>query len=272
MRDEPSATARFIAEHIVLLGSEDHALLEIPADQIEWTVRLLETCGWSRRALGRKSWRAISRLTERLSIPGVRTHYVLRKRIIEQEARKAISEGFRRIVVIAGGFDVLALRLAHEFPHVRFLELDHPATQRVKRETLERYGSPKNLALAAVDLRHESIPAGEEPTLFIAEGVLMYFSEEEVGKILHALGHRVVFTAMESIDGFRGSSRFVRRWLQWKGEPFRWAIARGDVAPFLRRHGLSLRRFYGSSEIRAQLPSRAAGRRIAEGEVIIVAE
>jgi O-methyltransferase involved in polyketide biosynthesis len=138
MRDEPSATARFIAEHIVLLGPEDHARLEIPADQIEWTVRLLETCGWSRKALARKSSRAMSRLTERLSIPGVRTHYVLRKRIIEQEARKAISDGFRRIVIIAGGFDVLALRLAHEFPQIRFLELDHPATQRVKRETLER--------------------------------------------------------------------------------------------------------------------------------------
>src|SRR5439155_26187278 len=131
-------------------------------------------------------------------------------RIIEQEARNAISEGFRRILVLARGFDVLALRLALEFPHVRFLELDHPATQRVKRETLERYGSPKNLTLAAVDLRQERIPAGEEPTLFIAEGVLMYFSEEEVGLILRSLGHRVVFTAMQSMDGFRGSTRLVR--------------------------------------------------------------
>jgi len=147
MRDESSATARFVAEHIVLLGPRTHALLEIPPDQIEWTTRVLEASGWFRGPFA--SLR--SSLTERFSIPGIRTHYVLRKKIIERETRAAIDEGFRQVVVIGAGFDVLALRLASEFPLVTFVELDHAATQNAKRLVGERYGS--EVALVATDLR-----------------------------------------------------------------------------------------------------------------------
>src|SRR5205814_2704535 len=77
MRNEPSATARFVAEHILLLGPRVHALLEVPPEQIEWTGRVLEASGWSRGIFS--SLR--STIVERFSIPGVRTHYVLRKKI-----------------------------------------------------------------------------------------------------------------------------------------------------------------------------------------------
>jgi hypothetical protein len=60
----------------------------------------------------------------------------------------------------------------------------------------------------------------------------------------------------------------VRGWLRRKGEPFRWAIARERISPFLERHGLSLQRTYAAAEIREHAPDR----RVAEGEVIIVAE
>ena len=89
MRDEASATARFVAEHIVLLGPQVHALLEVPQEQIEWTVRVLEAGGWKRGALSPLR----SSLVERFSIPGIRTHYVLRKKIIEREVRQAIADG-----------------------------------------------------------------------------------------------------------------------------------------------------------------------------------
>ncbi len=268
MNDHASATARFVAAHIVLLGPEEHARFEIPEAQIEWTVRCLEVCGWSRAALTSRRWQWISSVVERFSIPGIRAHYVLRKRLIEREARRAIDEGFRQIVVIAGGLDVLAIRLAEEFREIRFLELDHPATQRIKMATLQRWGCPPNLTLLPLDLTTHRIEVPEARTLFIAEGVLMYLNEVDVGSVLRSLRGRVILTAMESLDGFRGSSPLVRGWLRRQGEPFRWAIDRERISPFLTQHGLSLQHIYASAEIRELAP----GQRVAEGEVIIVAE
>src|SRR6266849_915500 len=174
MRDEPSATARFVAEHILLLGSRIHALLGVPREQIEWTARVLEASGWSLGVVS--SWR--STLVERFSIPGIRTHYVLRKKIIEREVLQAIDEGCRQVVVVGAGFDVLPFRLAAEFPLVTFIELDHAATQNAKRVVAERYGS--RIEFVGSDLRNEPIDVAvkrvafdaEKRTAFVVEGVL----------------------------------------------------------------------------------------------------
>jgi methyltransferase (TIGR00027 family) len=278
MRDESSATARFVAEHIVLLAPRTHALLEIPPDQIEWTMRVLEASGWSRGPFA--SLR--SSLTERFSIPGIRTHYVLRKKIIERETREAIDEGFRQVVVIGAGFDVLALRLASEFPLVTFVELDHAATQNAKRSAGERYGS--EVAFVATDLRDEPVNVAlkrttfdaEEQTVFIIEGVLMYLTEERVTSTLQSIRRaakacRLIFTAMES-DGFAGSTWLAESWLQQQGEPFRWAITPDNVDAFLTRLGFDVLRIYDAAEIRAELPPAASGRHVAAGEFVVVAE
>jgi methyltransferase (TIGR00027 family) len=278
MKEESSATARFVAEHIVLLGPRAHSLLGVPPHQIEWTTRVLEAAGWS-PSVG-SSWR--SSLTEAFSIPGIRTHYVLRKKIIERETRTAIDEGFRQVVVIGAGFDVLALRLAAEFPLVTFIELDHAATQHAKRQASERFGS--DVSFIAADLRDEPVNAAltraafdpEEQTVFIIEGVLMYFSEEQVTSMLQSIRRaanacRLIFTAMEG-DRFTGSTWLAQAWLKQRGEPFRWAITPERVDPFLTRLGFDVLRIYGAAEIRKELPPAASGRHVAAGEFVVVAE
>jgi methyltransferase (TIGR00027 family) len=278
MRDESSATARFVAEHIVLLGPRTHALLQIPPDQIEWTTRVLEASGWSRGPFA--SLR--SSLSERFSIPGIRTHYVLRKKIIERETRAAIDEGFRQVVVIGAGFDVLALRLAAEFPLVTFVELDHPATQSAKRTAAEGHGS--DITLVATDLRDEPVNVAlkrakfdaEEQTVFIVEGVLMYLTEEQVISTLQSIRRavqacRLIFSAMESA-AFSGSTWLAQAWLKRRGEPFRWQITPDGVDSFLTRLGFDVLRIYSAEEIRAELPPAASGRHVAAGEFIVVAE
>jgi len=272
MRNEPSATARFVAEHILLLGSRIHALLEVPPEQIEWTARVLEASGWSRGIFS--SLRSM--VVERFSIPGVRTHYVLRKKIIEREVRDAIGDGCRQVVIVGAGFDVLALRLAAEFPNIRFVELDHPATQVAKRVVAERYGS--NVEFVSTDLRNTRIEVAvdrQKKTVFVIEGVLMYFSEEQVIAILQsirraAIAGRLIFTAMEA-DRFAGSSWLANWWLKRRGEPFRWATAPDAVKDFLAPVGFDVLRVYGAREIRAELPARASGRSVAAGEFIVVA-
>ena len=278
MKDESSATARFVAEHIVLLGPRAHALLGIPPDQIEWTTRVLEASGWSRGPFA--SLR--SSLIERFSIPGIRTHYVLRKKIIERETRAAIDEGFRQVVVIGAGFDVLALRLAAEFPLVTFVELDRAATQNAKRSAAEQYGS--DIAFVAADLREEPVNVAlkrttfdaDVQTVFILEGVFMYLSEAQVSATLQSIRRaakacRLIFTAMEG-DRFPGSTWLAESWLQRRGEPFRWAITPDSIDPFLTRLGFDVLRIYGAEEIRAELPPAASGRPVAPGEFIVIAE
>jgi methyltransferase (TIGR00027 family) len=278
MKDESSATARFVAEHIVLLGPRTHALLGIPPDQIEWTTRVLHASGWSEGA-----WSSVrSSLTERLSIPGIRTHYVLRKKIIERETRAAIDEGFRQVVVIGAGFDVLSFRLAAEYPLVTFVELDHAATQNAKRMAAERYGS--EVALVATDLRDEPVNVAlkrttfdaDAQTLFIVEGVFMYLPEAQISSTLQSIRRaakacRLIFTAMEG-HGFAGSTSLAESWLKQRGEPFRWAITPDSVDPFLTRLGFDVLRIYGAEEIRAELPPAASGRHVAAGELIVIAE
>src|SRR5438132_3434579 len=259
MRDESSATARFVAEHIILLGPRTHALLEIPPDQIEWTTRVLEASGWFRGPLA--SLR--SSLAERFSIPGIRTHYVLRKKIVERETRAAIDEGFRQVVVIGAGFDVLALRLASEFPLVTFLELDHAATQNAKKRAAERHESA--IAFVATDLRDEPVNVAlkraafdaEEQTVFIVEGVLMYLTEEQISATLQSIRRaakacRLIFTAMEE-KRFSGSTWLAESWLKRRGEPFRWSIKPDDVEAFLIRLGFDVLRIYAAAEIQAEL-------------------
>ncbi|HYS53758.1 MAG TPA: SAM-dependent methyltransferase [Thermoanaerobaculia bacterium] len=278
MRDEPSATARFVAEHILLLGSRIHALLGVPREQIEWTARVLEASGWSLGVVS--SWR--STLVERFSIPGIRTHYVLRKKIIEREVLQAIDEGCRQVVVVGAGFDVLPFRLAAEFPLVTFIELDHAATQNAKRVVAERYGS--RIEFVGSDLRNEPIDVAvkrvafdaEKRTAFVVEGVLMYFGEEQVIAILQSIRRaakagRLIVTAMES-DRFAGSTWLAEWWLKRRGEPFRWAVTPGAVNAFLAPLGFQVLRVYGATEIRAELPAAVGQRPVAAGELIVIAE
>src|SRR4051794_31802357 len=92
---------------------------------------------------------ALARAIERATVPGLCLHFMLRKRWIEHAVRSALARGARRVVVIGAGYDTLALRLAREFPALRFTEVDHPATQAVKRAALA--ASP-NLPVGAARL------------------------------------------------------------------------------------------------------------------------
>jgi len=191
---------------------------------------------------------------ERMLLEGIQLHYACRKRWIEQQVREALASGVRQVVVVAAGFDLLSWRLRGEFPGVRFFELDHPATQRPKKEVL---GEMPGVHFLRVDLSTRGVGDvltehdfydGRESAICIAEGLLMYLEEARVIALLSELAAiatpsgEVIFTFMEndgcgSID-FRGQSPLVARWLAGKREPFRWGIAREELPAFLRQAGI----------------------------------
>ena len=205
------------------------------------------------RSAGNPLLRPLWRWLERRLLPGIIAHYWRRKRWIEERSRAALAEGFVRIIVLGAGFDTLGYRLAREFPDVELVEVDHPATQAAKREGLAS-GALANMKFVAVDLERDVIPQSlthdAQPTLVIAEGLLMYLRAEHVDRLLASLWRssagpvRLVFSYMvrwpDGTSGFRPSSAWIDRWLAWRGEPFTWALEPHAVRGFLAQNQFDL--------------------------------
>lgn len=151
----------------------------------------------------------VHRLEERF-FPGIMTHWVLRKKRIEEWARSEISKGCRQFVSFGAGFDTLLPRLAEEFPDITCIEVDLQSTQRHKLSVLKT--RPRNLHFADINLAEpylesvmfESTPFNKrDRTFFLAEGVLMWLDDDSVERLLTfmqdnaALGSRFVFTFLE---------------------------------------------------------------------------
>ncbi len=270
--DSPSDTAMLVARSI-LLAAKDPRLRRLVAP------REAELLGRILAAAGRKAWfefalkhgwarRALFRL-EHAMVPGIVAHYLARKRRIELVVREALASGIRQVVVAGAGFDTLAARLYEEFPGTLFFELDHPATQAVKRRAL----SPApNLQFHPVDLATEALaPAlnaspdfsSTRSSIFIAEGLTMYLRAARVGALLQSFAEqagpagRVIFTFMEQGDDgaicFRGENPIVSRWLQSRREPFLWGTPRKTLPAFLETHGLGGSVVMDDHDLRAEI-------------------
>jgi methyltransferase (TIGR00027 family) len=82
----------------------------------------------------------------------LRAFFAVRHRYAEDVLRAAVARGVEQYVVVGAGFDTFAYR--NPFPGLRVFEIDHPATQAVKRQRLTSAGIPlpENLSFIAVDL------------------------------------------------------------------------------------------------------------------------
>jgi len=295
--DRPSATARMIALGTVLLGADRRFGRLVPPASAEFCRRFLEAAsprGLNLARLCDRGWfRTLMAWMESAVIPGIRLHYALRKRFLEDVARRCLREGFSQVVVLGGGFDTLALRLHAEHPESRFIEIDHPATQRVKARGLEGRRPPSpNLRFVPADFTRETIEevllnrASYDPgvrTLFVMEGVLMYLGGEDIDRLFSFVrrrspsGSRFAFTFMEPRAGgklkFDRSGPLVDPWLRLMSEPFRWGIGRPELPDFLKARGLELEELATPEMFRRLYlePERMGKPILAEGEFVAVA-
>ncbi|MGC2627670.1 MAG: SAM-dependent methyltransferase [Candidatus Udaeobacter sp.] len=236
----------------------------------------------------RQSWfRPIAKSIERITIPGILLHYVLRKKCINKLVRSALADGVAQVVVIGAGFDPLSSELQGEFPTARFWEIDHPATQRHKVRACSEIGI-EGVHFVAVDLSAAGldgetlIGSGFDPakrTFWIAEGLLMYFPADVVSSLIRTLsslsapGSQLAFTFMEKQrDGrirFDSQTKLVTWWLRARGEPFLWGTTRSELAEFIQPWRVI--RFFDHNDLR-KMESELADETIARGEVICLAE
>lgn len=240
--DQPSNTARLIAR-CTILASKDPELSKLIPEGSTKTLQQILSNDLFCKGLQFGFFRRMLKLGEHLLLPGIIAHYLTRKIHIEQEVESAIAAGCRQVVMIGAGYDTMAWRLHQKHPDVRFVEIDHPATQKLKSS---RLSYRQNLIFEAMDLERDlpipgtvQCPSG---TVFIIEGVTMYLRAEQVSGLLQTVASqagqngKVIWTVMERDEqdglGFRGQSSLVSRWLKFRSEPFRWGLSRDQINDF----------------------------------------
>ncbi len=122
---------------------------------------------------------------------------VARTRYFDAEVVAALAAHTPQVVLVGAGYDGRALRF--RTPGVRFFELDHPLTQRDKRERLAAIGARSDdVGFAAADFLVDDVGEALEaaghvatrPTLFVCEGVLRYLPEDAIRSLLLRLAER----------------------------------------------------------------------------------
>lgn len=267
----------------------------LPADLAPTNERLLTSAGLlterQRRRMARPGFRRFFHWVDARGAGGQLLFVALRKRLVTDEAVAAIEGGRRQVLVLGGGLDTLALRLAMRYPGARVTEVDHPASQARKRDALARLGPlPENLRLVPADLAAgelagaiASVPAwtSEEPAFVVAEAVLMYLQREAVERTLRQLGEAsgagttLLFSYLRRDAQGRlqlGKMPRLAAWgLKLGGEPLVWGVEAGELAGFLAITGwrLEVERF--DLRQRYLVPAGLADRPLADVEVYALA-
>ena len=219
--EKASRTALIIATSLVLLHRDPKHSRLVSKTSADLCAQMLEMHSSQTRLFSkivRQDWfRPIAKLIERLTVPGILLHYILRKKCIAGLARSALINGATQVVVIGAGFDPLSFELHQDFRGARFWEMDHPATQRHKLRAFPKIGLER-LHFVAVDLnatafdKEALVKSSFDPTqrtCWVAEGLLMYLPPDVVSwlirtlKSLSAPGSHFAFTFMEKQAGRR---------------------------------------------------------------------
>ncbi len=193
-------------------------------------------------------WRGIARyrLLSRIvvhtvfrALRPVHTEIVLRARYAEDRLMDALSAGIGQYVILGAGLDSFSMRQEGISETLRIFELDHPATQAMKRDKVSSVfgGIPANLVFVPIDFETDHLDDAlvraefdpQTPSFFSWLGTTYYLTKDAIRETLARIagvaapGSRVVLdykierdlVAVESLPFADKLDRFVAR----RGEP-----------------------------------------------------
>lgn len=258
-KESPSLTARKVALVVITLAAKPGMASILPAGLVPATEKFLVASGvvgakavrWTR-----SKWVVAIYDAFDWMLPGEYEAIAHRKAFCERQVRESIAAGATQVLVPGAGYDMLAWRLAAEFPGVNFFEIDHPATARLKAKGIDAMGQRSNLYLIAEDLgkrklvdvlkRHASWNPDAQ-TVIVAEALVMYLPVEAVRELFCQCAtvvgddSRIAFTYFPADEKGQldvGRWTGLMLWLQKLiGEPWLWSIAPEALSPFLRELG-----------------------------------
>ncbi len=121
-----------------------------------------------------------------------------RARLLEEELATAKRKGVTQFVILGAGLDSTVYRHADLMDGLDVFEVDHPDSQKWKREQLSAMGTiiPGNLEFVAFDFENTTLEKAldthgvdkNKPTVFSWLGVHMYLTEESVINTLNVIG------------------------------------------------------------------------------------
>ncbi len=179
--------------------------------------------------------------------------------MIDDLVREAIRVGAQQLILLGAGFDSRPYRLP-EANGIAVFEVDHPATQRAKRERLKaRLGRlPGKVRFVEVDFEKDNLEGAllaagfdaKKPAVVVWEGVVSYLTETAVNCNLALLarllapGSRLVLTYVDkgALDGsrtFQGARRW-KSWVRFNREPFIFGFDPAQLGDYLRPRGFLL--------------------------------
>jgi methyltransferase (TIGR00027 family) len=194
---------------------------------------------------------------DKLKGPDVVGYLVVRCRYIDDYLESCIKDGIKQLVILGAGYDSRAYRFEQLKGHVKVFEVDHPATQQVKREKLTKVfgGVPDGVILVPVDFNTQKLEdrlreSGYDErlkTLFILEGIVYYISPEAVDGTLAFIanhsgnGSSVIFDYTEKavVEGNykRSEISSMRRYKAVSGEEIVFGINSSEIKGFLESRG-----------------------------------
>jgi methyltransferase (TIGR00027 family) len=218
-------------------------------------------------------WLAV-RLYDAAGGPGPRPSAIVRTKVIDDAVTDAVSTA-SQWVLLGAGYDTRAYRLAALAGH-RVFEVDHPATQAVKRAVIGRLGlAGGQVTYVPVDFEHDDLAsrltaAGFDraaPAGFVWEGVTNYLTSDAVDATLTVIrnlaqaGGLVVLTyvdarALDDPSPFPEAQRWVKA-VARAGEPWIFGLNPGEAEAFFSSRGFQLSSDISALEAgQALLPSR----------------
>jgi len=189
--------------------------------------------------------------------PGVHNGVISRVRYMDDCVIKCLENGLEQMVIIGAGYDTRAYRFNGLSEKVNVFELDHPATQKVKKEKLKKIfnSPPGHVVHIPIHLDKDRISEKlfdggydqSRKTLFIMEGLLMYLPPPFVDKILNFIkttsgpGSWVTFDYLppSMVDGtikVKEGKNMIKGVKKWK-EQFRFGLKHEDAEEFLLSRG-----------------------------------
>jgi methyltransferase (TIGR00027 family) len=226
--------------------------------------------GRIKKALNSFVGRFIVRFVMNNVYPGVNGAIIFRARFIDDVVNSCVKEGVEQIVILGAGYDTRAFRLDALKEKTIVFELDHPATQKIKKERVQTLFSalPDHVKYIPVDFEKDNIEKEllsndynpGKKTLFILEGLVMYLSSKKVEEILtliktkSAKGSFITLDYLPSsmIDGtikLKEARNMIKLVLK-TGEPFRFGLDRENAEKYFSDHGFEVLKNISASEHR----------------------
>jgi methyltransferase (TIGR00027 family) len=265
-----SVTASRVAERRAV-----HQLVDSPlvfADRLALSVIDPDAARQLQEDPGRHNASAVSR--------ALRAFVCVRSRVSEDSLAGAVAGGVEQCVVLGAGFDTFAYR--NPYPSLRVFEVDHPATQAVKRARLAAAGValPPTLRYVPADLAQAPlgqvlIDAGfdtSRPAFVSWLGVVPYLTLADITATLRWLGALPSRTAIvfdygippESLPvALRGRYQQLRQRVAALGEPFLTFLDPAAVAALLTATGFTAITDLGPEDINGRyFANRVDGLRV----------